>query len=124
MTRDQRADIERAADLYNRGRYLDCQEVLERLHLQCAADDQPLVKALAMVACGMHIHFHRGGGRGALNLMRQSLIILDDLRPTRDGIATGILYDTLFAFVDEVQGRRKPGAWLLDRWLAPKIPLE
>ncbi len=124
MTREQQADLERATDLYNRGRYLDCQEVLERLHLQCDGGDQALVKALAMIACGMHIHFRRGGGRGALNLMRQSLVILDDLRPTCAGVATAVLYDTLFAFVEEVQGRRKSGAWFLDRWLAPKIPMQ
>ena len=123
MTGEQREALQRAVELYNVGEYLDSQEALEDLHNACAAEDQALVKALAMLACGMHIHFHRGGGRGVLNLLRQSLIILDDLRPDCEEIGTGELYDNLFAYVEELQGRTKRGAGFFDRWLVPKVPL-
>jgi hypothetical protein len=84
-------------------------------------DDQPLLRSLLMVACGMHLHFHRGGGRGALNLIRQSLMILADLRPEASGVATGELYDALEAYLQDLQDRKKPGANFFDRWLAPRI---
>jgi hypothetical protein len=69
----------------------------------------------------MHLHFNRGGGRGTLNLFRQSLIALEDFRPRRLGIETAELYDALAAYVEELQERRRPGARLFDRWLAPRI---
>ncbi len=111
----------RAVRLYNDGDYLACQEVLEEMDRACAAEAKPLVRALAMLACGMHLHFHRGGGRGALNLLRQCLVLLDDLRPVAADIATDELYEALFAYVQDLQERRKPGPIFFDRWLVPKI---
>jgi hypothetical protein len=116
--RDQLAD---AIIRYNRGDYFAAEELLEALYNAAAEDDRALLRALMMVTSGMHLHFHRGGGRGALNLFRQGLMVLADLRPERDGVATGELYDALEAYVQELQERRKPGAGFFDRWLAPRI---
>jgi predicted metal-dependent hydrolase len=111
----------RAVRLYNSGDYLACQELLEEIDRGCTEERKPLVRALAMLSCAMHLHFHRGGGRGALNLMRQCLILLDDLRPEAAGIATGELYEGLIAYLEDLQERRTPGPIFFDRWLAPKI---
>lgn len=116
-----RQQFEAALDVYNRGDYLGAEERLEAVYNVLPADQQPLVRALMMVACGMHLHFHRGGGRGVLNLLRQSLMILDDLRPESQGVVTGELYDALEAYLQDLQERRKPGAGFFDRWLAPRI---
>ena len=116
-----RQQLERAIDRYNRGDYFGAQEQLEAVYNALDGEEQPLVRALMMVACGMHLHFHRGGGRGALNLFRQGLMLLDDLRPECEGIATGELYETLEAYLQDLQERRKPGAGFFDRWLAPRI---
>jgi len=118
---DLRGQFEDAIDHYNRGNYLAAEEGLEAVHNALGADEQPLVRALMMVACGMHLHFHRGGGRGVLNLFRQGLMILDDLRPESQGIATGELYEALEAYLHDLQERRKAGAGFFDRWLAPRI---
>jgi predicted metal-dependent hydrolase len=107
--------------LYNRGDYLGAQQHFEDAYNAGPAETQPLARALLMLACGMHLHFHRGGGRGALNLFRQSLLLLEDLRPEREGVATAELYDALTAYLQELQERRKPGAGFFDRWLAPRI---
>jgi hypothetical protein len=120
----QRQSLVRAVALYNRGEFLQSQEVLEDLHHECDESDRVLVRTLAMVACGMHIHFYRGGGRGALNLMRQSLILLEDMRPACEGVATDALYDELRAYVDDLHERKRRGARFFDRWLAPKIRLD
>ena len=119
----QREQLETGIDLYNRGDYFAAQEQLEAV-LNAVGndeDEEPLVRALLMVTCGMHLHFHRGGGRGALNLFRQGLLILDDLRPECQGVATGELFEALQAYLQELQERRKPGAGFFDRWLAPRI---
>ena len=78
MESPERRQLEHAVRSYNRGEYLDAQEELEAVLNAVGPDDQPLVRSLLMVACGMHLHFHRGGGRGALNLIRQSLMVLAD----------------------------------------------
>ena len=117
----QRDELEQGIALYNRGDYLAAQTHLEAALNAVAPEEQSLPRALLMMACGMHLHFHRGGGRGALNLFRQSLIILDDLRPEREGVATGELFEALEAYLQDLQDRRTPGARFFDRWLAPRI---
>jgi hypothetical protein len=117
----QRQRLEQAVQHYNRGEYLTAQEELEGVLNAVGPDDQPLVRSLLMVACGMHLHFHRGGGRGVLNLLRQGLMVLADLRPEASGVATGELYDALEAYLQDLQDRKKPGANFFDRWLAPRI---
>lgn len=110
-----------AVDRYNRGDHLDAQEALEGLFNALPADDQPLVRALMILATAMHLHFRRGGGRGVLNLIRQAMVILDELGPEREGVATGELFEAAQAYLQELESRRKPGARFLDRWLAPRI---
>jgi hypothetical protein len=121
MTPDERDHLHAAIERYNRGAYFDAQQELETLYNQLAADDRALVRALMTLATGMHLHFHRGGGRGVLNLFRQSLVVLDDLKPAHEDVATGELFDALEAYLQELQQRKKPGAGFFDRWLAPKI---
>jgi hypothetical protein len=117
------ASLDEAIARYNRGDYLGAQEGFEDALNKGPAEVEPLARALLMLTCGMHLHFHRGGGRGALNLFRQCLLLLEDLRPEAAGVATGELYDALQAYLQELQDRKKPGAGFFDRWLAPKIPL-
>lgn len=124
MDDENREALSRAIELYNRRKYFESQEILEEIHNQCDGEDQPLVKSLIMASCAMHIHFHRGGGRGALNLMRQSLIILDDLRPRASGVETDLLYEAMYAYLQELQDRKGRGATFMDRFLVPRIKYE
>jgi len=116
-----RDQLTEGIQLYNRGDYFAAQEPLEALLNATSDGEQSLARALLMLAAGMHMHFNRGGGRGTLNLFRQSLMLLDDLRPECAGVATAELYDALEAYLQEVQDRKKPGANFFDRWLAPRI---
>jgi hypothetical protein len=110
-----------AVDRYNRGEFLAAQEALEGLFNRLPGDDQPLVRALMTLATAMHLHFRRGGGRGVLNLLRQTMVVLDELSPEREGVATGELFEAAQAYLQELESRRKPGAGFFDRWLAPKV---
>jgi len=121
MTPDQRDQLFAAIERYNRGAYFEAQQEFETLFNQVETADRALLRALMTLATGMHLHFNRGGGRGTLNLFRQSLVVLDDLKPACEDIATGELFDALEAYLHELQERRKPGAGFFDRWLAPKI---
>ena len=113
-----------AVDQYNRGDYLPAQEALENLFNTLPAEDQPLVRSLMTLATAMHLHFRRGGGRGVLNLLRQTMVILDEISPAREGVATGELFDAVQAYLQELEERKKPGAGFFDRWLVPKIRYE
>jgi hypothetical protein len=119
MADDEQLDA--GIERYNRADYLGAQELFESASNSAAAGEPPLARALLMLSCAMHLHFHRGGGRGTLNLIRQSLLLLDDLRPECRGVATGELYEQLEAYLQDLQERKKPGAGFFDRWLAPKI---
>lgn len=121
MTSDTEQRFYEALNQYNRGDYLSAQEIFERVHAECETADQALVKGLLMLACGMHLHFNRGGGRGTLNLFRQSLIAFDDYRPSHRGVQVAELYDALDAYIQDLQERTKAGARFLDRWLAPRV---
>ncbi len=117
----QRAQLEQGIALYNKGDYFGAQEYLEDLLNAVEGNEQALARALLMIAAGMHMHFYRGGGRGTLNLFRQSLMLLDELRPQCAGVGTAELYEALEAYLQDLQDRRKPGAGFFDRWLAPRI---
>lgn len=121
MTPEARDALLNAVDRYNRGDYFAAQETLEQLFNAAPPEDQPLLRALMILSTGMHLHFRRGGGRGVLNLLRQTLVLLDQIGPERDGIATGELFEAVEAYLQELEGRAKPGAGFFDRWLAPKI---
>jgi len=110
-----------ALDLYNRGDYFACQEILEPLHAESDPGDREMIRAMVMLATAMHLHFKRGGGRGVLNLIRQCLLILDDHRPADLGVRVDELYEALEAYLQELQDRRKPGAGFFDRWLVPRV---
>lgn len=116
-----RQQLYAALALYNNGDYESCQERLEALYAEAGEADQPLVRGLLALSCGMYVHFHRGGGRGALNLLRQSLVALDDFRPRYLGIEIEDLIDAVQAYLADLEERRRPGAGFFDRWLAPRI---
>lgn len=121
MTDDERDRLYGAIRRYNRGQYFEAQEELERLYNALAGEDQPLVRALMTLATAMHLHFRRGGGRGVHNLLRQTMVTLHALDAERDGIAAAELFEAVEAYLQELEGRAKPGAGFFDRWLAPRI---
>lgn len=116
-----REKLYEALTLYNQGEYMDCQERLEALHAEAEDADRPLVRGLLALSCGMYMHFRRGGGRGVLNLFRQSLVALDGFRPRHLGVEVEELFDAVQAYLGDLEDRRRPGARFVDRWLVPRI---
>jgi predicted metal-dependent hydrolase len=121
MDTGTRVTFYRGLALYNRGKYLECQDPLEEAYRNADEGERPLVRALIALACGMHLHFSRGGGRGVENLFQRSLMEMDDFRPHHLGVDVDDLVQALQAYLDELRDRRKPGAGFFDRWLAPRI---
>ena len=46
----------------------------KQVYAESGESDRPLVHALIMLSCAMHLHFKRGGGRGVVNLFERSLL--------------------------------------------------
>ncbi|MBI1816829.1 MAG: hypothetical protein HYR72_17760 [Deltaproteobacteria bacterium] len=114
-------DLRAAIDLFNRGDYIESQAGFEAILPTISGHDELLAKGLLMLSGAMHLFFHRGGGRGALNLMRQTLLTLDGLRPEHDGVAIDELCDAVQAYLDDLESRTLQQPRFIDRWLVPRI---
>jgi hypothetical protein len=115
------ASFHGALDLYNRADYLGAQEALERLHQEADSSEQPVVRAMAILATAMHLHFHRGGGRGVVNLLQQFLLAVEERPAETLGVDLAQLAEAVEAYLADLRERRKPGAGFFDRWLAPRV---
>jgi len=118
---ETREKFSRAIGLYNGREFLASQELFEEVHGAADEAERPLVRGLLMLACSMHLHFRRGGGRGVTKLLRQCLFALEEFRPRRLGVEVDELCGAVEAYLGELDTRRKPGAGVFDRWLAPRI---
>ncbi|MBI4515627.1 MAG: hypothetical protein HY699_07405 [Deltaproteobacteria bacterium] len=114
-------ELRTAIKLYNQGEYLESQMSFEAALPALAEPDRALAKALLLLAGAMHLHFHRGGGRGTLNLLRQALVTLDDFRPAHLGIAVDELFEAVQAYLEDLESRPSRSPRFIDRWLVPRI---
>ena len=60
--------LARGLDLFNRGEFFICHEVLERIWLEESEEEKPFYQGLIQVAAGFH-HWQNGNRRGALSLL-------------------------------------------------------
>jgi len=94
--RDVAAAVPSGVRLFNRGRYLEAQQVWEAAWRDAASPDRAFLEALVQLAAGLHLRTRRGATRGAVHLLAQALVALDDYRPA----AHGVDVDALVADVD------------------------
>jgi hypothetical protein len=114
-------ELAAAIDLYNRGEYLDSQVRFEQAMLELPEGDRAFAKGLLMLAGAMHLYFHRGGGRGTFNLMRQMLVTVDDYRPRHLGVEVEELFEAVSAYLEDLESRKSRQPRFIDRWLVPRI---
>lgn len=114
---------------FNRGDYFDAAEMFEKSIPDIEPDFKDLVGALNRIAAAMHLRFERGTRQGAINLLSQAMLVLDDMKPERGGIDTGRLFDEVFAFTEEIRasprdersGLKYRARIFIERRRAPKI---
>jgi predicted metal-dependent hydrolase len=114
-------DFRTGIDLFNRGNYFESQMALEAAVNATHEADHALAKAILLLAGAMHLYFNRGGGRGVLNLMRQTLVTLDELRPQHLGVRVDELFEGVQAYLEDLEARRSRQPRFIDRWLVPRI---
>ncbi len=120
MTAQTPSATRRGGRLFNAGRYLSAQQVWEEAWREAPPEERAFLEALVQLAGGLHLRTRRGATRGAVQLMSQALILLEDYRPAAHGIDVARLVDEFAAYAEWVKASRRPHR-LLDRLRIPRI---
>lgn len=112
--------VRRGARLFNLGCYMRAQEVWETAWRSAEGEDRGFLEGLVQVAAGLHLRTRRGAMRGAVHLLSQSLVLLDDHRAGRHGVDVEALATGLAAYVEWIRGLGRPHRFL-DRRRIPRL---
>ncbi|MGH7947635.1 MAG: DUF309 domain-containing protein [Candidatus Binataceae bacterium] len=100
-------DFARAIELFNRGDYFAAAEHFETALRSADSDLKDLASALNRVAAALHLRFSHGARQGAINLLSQALLALDELKPARAGVDVDRLYADIDSFKEQVRATPK-----------------
>ena len=98
--------------LFNRGRYLEAQQVWEEAWRDAPSPDRAFLEALVQLAAGLHLRTRRGATRGAVHLLAQAVIALDDYRPASHGVDVETLIAEVDACVEWLRAVGRPHRFL------------
>src|SRR5947209_6076540 len=111
--------LKNAIDLFNQHAYFDCHEVLEEIWREASEDDKAFYEGLIRLATGLHLRFNRRAPQGAINLLTQGLMRLEDYRPIHHGIDVARLYEEIDTHVTDLKATKKAKVGFLERWRVP-----
>lgn len=114
--------IDRGVRLFNRGRYFDAHELWEVAWRDVPPEERAFLEALVQLAAGLHLRTRRGGTRGAVHLLSQALVLLEDYRPACQGVDVEALLADFGAYVAWLREVNRPHR-LLDRGRIPRLRL-
>jgi hypothetical protein len=112
--------VHRGVGLFNQGRYFRAHEVWEAAWREAEAEERAFLEALVQLATGFHLRTRRGGTRGAVHLLSQALVLLEDYRPAHEGVDVEALVGDVGAYVAWTREVNRPHR-LLDRRRLPRI---
>jgi hypothetical protein len=112
--------VRRGVRLFNLGRYLAAQQVWEAAWRDAPPEEKPFLEALVQLAAGLHLRTRRGATRGAVHLVSQALVVLEEFRPTAHGVDVETLVVEFDAWVGWVKRVNRPHR-VLDRVRIPAI---
>ena len=110
----------RGLRLFNRGRYLSAQEVWEEAWRAAPAEERGFLEGLVQLAAALHLRTRRGATRGAVHLLAQALITLEDYRPAAHGVDVEALIADVDACIAWLRTLDRPHRFL-DRARLPHI---
>jgi predicted metal-dependent hydrolase len=112
--------LPRGVRLFNFGRYLSAQQVWEAAWQTAPPEDRPFLEALVQLAAGLHLRTRRGATRGAVHLLAQALIVLEEYRPAAHGLDVDALVADFNAYLDWIRSLDRPHRFL-DRRRIPRV---
>ena len=104
---DVPAVVAQGARVFNRGRYLEAQELWEAAWHTAPVADRGLLEGLVQLAGGLHLRLRRDGMRGAEHLLSQALVTPEDYRPAAHGLDVEALVAEFTAYVDWMRSVRR-----------------
>jgi hypothetical protein len=112
--------VQRGVRLFNLHRYMRAQDVWEDAWRDATGDDRGFLEGLVQLAAGLHLRTRRGATRGAVHLLSQAIVLLDDHRPARHGVDVERLLTDMDAFVEWVRALHRPHR-LRDALRVPRV---
>lgn len=115
------AELKDAIRLFNRQEYFACHQILEQVWHEAADEEKGFYEGLIRLATGLHLRFHRRVLQGAINLLAQGLMRLEDYRPVHAGVDVARLYADIEAHLHVLKASQSPRAGFFERWRVPRI---
>ena len=112
--------VARGVRLFNRGRYLSAQAVWEEAWRAAPAEERGFFEGLVQLAGALHLRTRRGATRGAVHLLAQALVTLEDYRPAAHDLDVDALVTDFTAYHDWLKALDRPHR-LLDRLRVPRL---
>jgi predicted metal-dependent hydrolase len=112
--------LRRGVRLFNLGRYLGAQLLWEEAWRAAAPAERSFLEALVQLAAALHLRTRRGATRGAVHLLSQALVVLEDYRPAAHGIDVDALVADFNLYLDWVKEIHRPHRFL-DRRRIPRL---
>jgi predicted metal-dependent hydrolase len=117
---DVEAAVRRGARHFNRGHYLLAQQAWEAVWTEAAAEARGFLEGLIQIAGGLHLRIRGAGTRGAVHLLSQALVTLEDYRPAAYGVDVDALVSEADAFVTWLKSVDRPHR-AIDRLRLPRM---
>ena len=117
------AKLKEAVALFNKHEYFSCHEVFEEIWHEASAEEKNFYEGLIRLATGLHLRFNRHNPQGAINLLTQGLIRLEDYRPLHQGVDVARLYTDVDTHLEELKASKNTQAGFFERRRAPRIHL-
>jgi uncharacterized protein len=115
-----RDPIRRGVRLFNFGRYLAAQQVWEDAWRAAPAEERSFLEGLVQLAAALHLRTRRGATRGAVHLLSQALVVLEDQRTGAHGIDVAALVDDLARYREFLVATDRPYR-LVERMRIPRL---
>jgi uncharacterized protein len=112
--------IQRGTRLFNRRRYLSAQQAWEDAWRAAPAEDRPFLEGLVQLAAALHLRTRRGATRGAVHLLSQALILLEEYRPAAHGLDLDALVADFASYREWLAAVDRPHRFL-DRVRIPRL---
>jgi predicted metal-dependent hydrolase len=113
--------LKEAISLFNRRDYFECHTLLEAMWQEATGDDKNFYECLIRFATGLHLRFNRRNRQGAINLLTQGMMKIENYRPAYLGIDVARLYDEVNAHVDNLKTTESAEPGFRERWRVPRI---
>ena len=102
------AQVKKGVRLFNHGCYLAAQRVWEAAWREASPPDRGFLEALVQLGAGLHLRTRRGAGRGAVHLLSQAMVGLDDYQPSHFGVDVTAAIAEFTAYVDWLRSLDRP----------------